>query len=79
MCKQFQLQKSQLSDVGPDRLVLRKPDDFHLHVRDGEMLKAVVPVSAESFGRCIIMPNTVPPITTAEMVTAETDSAGRAD
>ncbi|QHQ35270.1 dihydroorotase [Algicella marina] len=48
-----------------DRLIIRKPDDMHLHLRDGAMLKAVVPVSAASFSRAIVMPNLVPPVVTA--------------
>jgi dihydroorotase len=44
------------------RITIRRPDDWHLHVRDGEMLKAVLPYTAEHFGRAILMPNLVPPI-----------------
>src|SRR5271156_5945692 len=44
------------------RITIRKPDDWHLHVRDGEMLKAVLPFSAKNFGRAILMPNLVPPV-----------------
>jgi dihydroorotase len=47
------------------RLTIRKPDDWHLHVRDGEMLKAVMPFTAKHFGRAILMPNLVPPVRTA--------------
>jgi dihydroorotase len=47
-----------------DRVTIRKPDDWHLHVRDGEMLKAVMGFTARHFGRAIIMPNLVPPVTT---------------
>ena len=43
-----------------------QPDDWHLHVRDGAMLDAVVPYTARQFGRAIIMPNLVPPVTTVE-------------
>ncbi|ORE93772.1 dihydroorotase [Aurantimonas sp. 22II-16-19i] len=39
-----------------------RPDDWHLHLRDGAMLKAVAPVSAASFSRAIVMPNLVPPV-----------------
>ena len=46
------------------RLTLRRPDDWHLHVRDGAMLKASLPYSAGHFGRGIIMPNLVPPVRT---------------
>lgn len=44
-------------------MTLRRPDDWHLHVRDNDMLKTVVPWSSAHFGRAIIMPNLVPPIT----------------
>ncbi len=48
-------------------VTLRRPDDFHLHVRDGEALAAVVPFSAARFARALIMPNLRPPVrTTAE-------------
>jgi len=51
------------------RITIRKPDDWHLHVRDGDMLKAVLPFTAKNFGRAIIMPNLVPPVrTTADGV-----------
>ena len=43
------------------------PDDMHLHVRQGEALKAVVPHTCAQFGRAIVMPNTVPPVTTAAL------------
>lgn len=51
-------------------LTLRRPDDWHLHVRDDDMLKAVVPWSSAHFGRAIIMPNLVPPITTTQAAQA---------
>jgi dihydroorotase len=47
-----------------DRITIRKPDDWHLHVRDGDMLKTVMHFTARNFGRAIIMPNLVPPVTT---------------
>ena len=46
-------------------LTLTRPDDWHLHVRDGAALAAVVPHTAAQFGRAIIMPNLRPPVTTA--------------
>ena len=46
-----------------DRLVIRRPDDWHVHLRDGEMLKAVASYTARSFARAIVMPNLYPPIT----------------
>ena len=53
-----------------DQITLTRPDDWHLHVRDGEVLDAVVPATARCFGRAIIMPNLVPPVTTAEQAMA---------
>jgi dihydroorotase len=47
-------------------ITITRPDDWHLHVRDGAMLEAVVPCTARQFGRAIIMPNLVPPVTTVE-------------
>lgn len=47
-----------------DRLEITRPDDWHLHVRDGEMLKATLPYTAAVFGRAIIMPNLTPPVRT---------------
>ncbi len=46
-------------------LTIRRPDDWHLHLRDGAMLRGVLPESARHFARAIIMPNLVPPIVTA--------------
>jgi dihydroorotase len=51
-------------------LTLTRPDDWHLHVRDGEALHTVVPHTAAQFGRAIIMPNLKPPVTTAEQALA---------
>jgi dihydroorotase len=48
-------------------LTITRPDDWHLHVRDGAALKTVVPHTAAQFGRAIIMPNLKPPVTTAAM------------
>ena len=50
----------------PDRLVLRRPDDWHVHLRDGPMLRAVLLATARVFARAIVMPNLRPPITTVE-------------
>ncbi|MEL6920199.1 MAG: dihydroorotase [Pseudomonadota bacterium] len=44
------------------RLTIRRPDDWHLHLRDGAMLKAVLPQTSAHFARAIIMPNLVPPV-----------------
>lgn len=56
-----------------DEITLRRPDDFHLHLRDGAMLRLVAPFSARSFARAIIMPNLVPPVTTVAAATAYRD------
>ena len=53
-----------------DTITLTRPDDWHLHVRDGEALYTVVPHTAAQFGRAVIMPNLKPPITTAEQAVA---------
>jgi len=46
-----------------DKLIIRRPDDWHVHLRDGAMLKDVVNYTARQFGRAIIMPNLMPPVT----------------
>ncbi len=46
-------------------LTIRRPDDWHLHLRDGAMMRAVLPETARHFARAIIMPNLVPPVVTA--------------
>ncbi|MGZ8283471.1 MAG: dihydroorotase [Allosphingosinicella sp.] len=46
------------------RLEIRRPDDWHVHLRDGEMLRAVAGYTARQFARAIVMPNLVPPVTT---------------
>jgi dihydroorotase len=51
-------------------LTIRRPDDWHLHLRDGAMLEAVAPYSARQFARAIIMPNLVPPVTSVEAASA---------
>jgi dihydroorotase len=48
-------------------LTIRRPDDWHVHFRDGTMLRTVVPFTARVFGRAIVMPNLTPPVTTAAM------------
>jgi dihydroorotase len=54
-------------------LTLRRPDDWHLHLRDGDMLRAVLPWSARAFGRAIVMPNLDPPVTTSAQAAAYRD------
>ncbi len=48
------------------RLVMTRPDDWHLHLRDGTVLASVLPDTARRFGRAIVMPNLQPPVTTVE-------------
>ncbi|MCS0503739.1 dihydroorotase [Ancylobacter mangrovi] len=47
-----------------DTITIRKPDDWHLHVRDNEMMRASLPYTAAHFGRAIMMPNLIPPVRT---------------
>ena len=51
-------------------LTIRRPDDWHVHLRDGEMLKAVAPYTARQFARAIVMPNLAPPVTSVEAAIA---------
>lgn len=53
-----------------DTLTIPRPDDWHLHLRDGAMLQAVLPETARHFGRAIIMPNLVPPVVTGDQAAA---------
>jgi dihydroorotase len=52
------------------QLTITRPDDWHLHLRDGEALAAVLPHTARQFGRAIVMPNLKPPVTTVEQAAA---------
>ena len=54
-------------------LKIRRPDDWHIHFRDGAMLSTVVPFTSEFFGRAIVMPNLVPPVTTTDAAIAYRD------
>ncbi len=54
-------------------ILIRRPDDWHLHLRDGAMLKGVLPETARDFARAIIMPNLVPPVVTAADAAAYRD------
>lgn len=56
-----------------DELTLTRPDDMHLHLRDGAMMQTVLPHSTRDFGRAIIMPNLVPPVTTVDAALAYRD------
>ena len=49
-------------------LEITRPDDFHLHVRDGPEMRAVVPLSSHVFKRAVIMPNLRPPVVNAKQV-----------
>lgn len=49
------------------RLTIKRPDDWHVHLRDGAMMQAVLPHTAKDFGRAIVMPNLIPPVTTMAM------------
>lgn len=53
-----------------NELILRQPDDWHLHLRDGAMLSAVLPHTARQCARAIVMPNLVPPVTTVAQAQA---------
>lgn len=50
--------------TSPDSLTIRRPDDWHVHLRDGQMLAGVVPCTARQFARAIVMPNLSPPVIT---------------
>ncbi|MES2977128.1 MAG: dihydroorotase [Pseudomonadota bacterium] len=56
--------------TGIDTLTLTRPDDWHVHLRDGDALATVVPHTAAQFGRAIVMPNLRPPVTTAAQALA---------
>jgi dihydroorotase len=56
--------------ITPQEITITRPDDWHLHVRDGAALNTVVPHTAAEFGRAIIMPNLKPPVTTAAQALA---------
>lgn len=59
-----------MRDKAITELTIRRPDDWHLHLRDGAMLQAVLPETARHFARAIIMPNLVPPVVTAQQARA---------
>ena len=56
-----------------DTLTIRRPDDWHLHFRDGATMQAVVPHTARQFARAIVMPNLSPPVTTSALAAAYRD------
>ncbi|MGN6703049.1 MAG: amidohydrolase family protein, partial [Burkholderiaceae bacterium] len=59
--------------ASPQRLTIIRPDDWHLHLRDGAMLAAVLPDTARQFGRAIVMPNLKPPVATVAQAAAYRD------
>lgn len=62
-----------MTDSLTKSLVITRPDDWHIHLRDGEALQSTVPDASAQFGRAIIMPNLVPPVLTAEQAVAYKD------
>jgi dihydroorotase len=54
-------------------LTITRPDDWHLHLRDGDAMQSVLPYSARQFGRAIVMPNLKPPVTTVALAAAYRD------
>ncbi len=59
--------------AAPDSLTIRRPDDWHVHLRDGAMLAAVADATARQFARAIVMPNLKPPVTTVAAAAAYRD------
>jgi dihydroorotase len=59
--------------VALQSLTIRRPDDWHVHLRDGDMLRTVAPYTARQFERAIVMPNLAPPITTPKAAVAYRD------
>jgi len=59
--------------VASQTLTIGRPDDWHVHLRDGDMLRLVAPYTARQFARAIVMPNLVPPVTTPERAAAYRD------
>jgi dihydroorotase len=51
--------------MNAQHLTIRRPDDWHVHLRDGDMMRLVAPFTARQFARAIVMPNLVPPVTSA--------------
>ncbi|MEL6238229.1 MAG: dihydroorotase [Pseudomonadota bacterium] len=56
-----------------ETLTIRRPDDWHLHFRDGDIMRGVVPYTARQFARAIVMPNLTPPVTTTALAAAYRD------
>eukprot|EP00798_Chlamydomonas_sp_ICE-L_P003065 gene3065-13084_t len=60
------------ASIAEQRLSITRPDDWHVHLRDGPGLRSVVPLTAEHFERAVIMPNLQPPVTTTKMAPVTT-------
>ncbi len=60
-----------------NKITLAQPDDWHVHLRDGDMLRMALPWTARTFGRAIVMPNLDPPVTTAAQAAAYRDRIRR--
>lgn len=58
-------------------ITLRKPDDWHVHLRDGAMLEMALPWTSQAFGRAIVMPNLTPSVTTSDLASAYRDRIRR--
>jgi dihydroorotase len=56
-----------------DTITIRRPDDWHVHLRDGDIMRGVVPYTARQFARAIVMPNLSPPVTSVEACAAYRD------
>jgi dihydroorotase len=67
------LSETDVQERKVDKLVMRRPDDWHVHLRDGTMLEDVVNYTARQFGRAIVMPNLAQPITTVAAAEAYRD------
>ncbi|XP_054811143.1 dihydroorotase, mitochondrial-like [Prosopis cineraria] len=76
--KKFEVHQRLHSKVPKMELTITQPDDWHLHLRDGDLLKAVISSSAKHFGRAIVMPNLRPPITSAAAALAYQESIFKA-
>ena len=62
-----------IAKLSPNTLTITRPDDWHLHLRDGSVLADVLPHTAAQFARAIVMPNLKPPVTTTAMASAYRD------
>lgn len=62
-----------MQNTSPDSVTITRPDDWHLHLRDGAAMASVLPHTARQFGRAIVMPNLKPPVTTVALAGAYRD------